>query len=119
MPNEIFYPVGVITAILVFEAHTPHSNNIKTFFGYFKNDGFVKTKNKGRLDTKKLWSSIKDKWLKAYFNKENIAGLCINKTVAYNDEWCAEAYMETDYTTLTEKDFETEIKKYIAFKLGS
>ena len=119
MPNEIFYPVGVITAILVFEAHTPHSNNIKTFFGYFKNDGFVKTKNKGRLDTKKLWSSIKDKWLKAYFNKENIAGLCINKTVSYNDEWCAEAYMETDYTTLTEKDFETEIKKYIAFKLGS
>lgn len=119
MPNEIFYPVGVITAILVFEAHTPHSNNIKTFFGYFKNDGFVKTKNKGRLDTKELWSSIKDKWLKAYFNKENIAGLCINKTVTYNDEWCAEAYMETDYTTLTEKDFETEIKKYIAFKLGS
>ncbi|WP_157148161.1 HsdM family class I SAM-dependent methyltransferase [Brachyspira pilosicoli] len=119
MPNEIFYPVGVITAILVFEAHTPHSNDIKTFFGYFKNDGFVKTKNKGRLDTKELWSSIKDKWLKAYFNKENIAGLCINKTVTYNDEWCAEAYMETDYTTLTEKDFETEIKKYIAFKLGS
>jgi len=37
--------------------------------------------------------------------------------VAAEDEWCAEAYMETDYSTLTQDDFEKELKKYVAFKI--
>ena len=50
-------------------------------------------------------------------NKEDIAGLSINRAVTEIDEWCAEAYMETNYSDLTEKDFEEEIKKYVAFKV--
>lgn len=115
MPSDLFYPVGVVTAILIFEAHIPHSKTEKTFFGYFKEDGFIKVKNKGRMDTKSLWNNIKEKWLKAYFNKENITGLSINKEITSKDEWCAEAYIETDYSTLTEKDFENTIKKYLSF----
>jgi len=38
---------------------------------------------------------------------------CING----NDEWCAEAYMETDYSTLNENDFIDEIKKYISYQV--
>lgn len=32
-------------------------------------------------------------------------------------EWCAEAYLETDYSDLSDSDFITELKKYSAFKV--
>lgn len=32
------------------------------------------------------------------------------------DEWCAEAYMQTDYSTLTEADFIRTVKQYVAFQ---
>ncbi len=46
MPNELFKnsKVGVVTCIMVFEAHIPHPANKKTFFGYFKDDGFYNKK---------------------------------------------------------------------------
>ena len=34
-----------------------------------------------------------------------------------NDEWLAEAYMETDYSTLSEKDFESTLRDYLAYKI--
>lgn len=37
--------------------------------------------------------------------------------VKAEDEWCAEAYMETDYSTLTTESFERELKKYVAFRI--
>jgi type I restriction-modification system DNA methylase subunit len=45
MPSELFYPVGVVTCIMVFSAHLPHNTMKESFFGYFKNDGYEKTKN--------------------------------------------------------------------------
>jgi hypothetical protein len=36
-----------------------------------------------------------------------------------DDEWCAEAYMDTDYSTLAPNDFEEEVKKYAAFQIMS
>ena len=50
MPNDLFHPVGVITCVMVFQAHRPHPVNYKVFFGYFKDDGFRKTKHRGRVD---------------------------------------------------------------------
>ena len=43
MPDDLFYPVGVVTCILVFEANKPNKGR-KTWFGYFKDDGFEKRK---------------------------------------------------------------------------
>ena len=116
MPNDLFHPVGVITCILVFEAHNPHPKNKETFFGYFKNDGFEKRKNKGRLDVNNMWQSIKSKWLETYTNNKSKAGLSITKNINFEDEWCAEAYMETDYSTLSDDDFIKNIKEYVAFQ---
>jgi hypothetical protein len=31
------------------------------------------------------------------------------------DEWCAEAYMETDYSTLCDEDFIRKMRDYAAF----
>ena len=35
--------------------------------------------------------------------------------VTYEDEWLAEAYMETDYSTLSEKDFQGVINSYVSY----
>lgn len=105
MPTDLFHPVGVNTSILIFRAHRPHPKGKKTFFGYFKDDGFVKTKNQGRIDKNGKWEEIKKSWLSAYMNKESIAGLSVMQEVKKNDEWCAEAYIETDYSTIAQEDF--------------
>ncbi len=119
MPNELFHnsKVNVVSCVMVFRAHKPHLENKKTFFGYFKDDGFVKTKNRGRVDADNKWKVIRDRWLSAYSNKENITGFSVMQKVTSHDEWCAEAYMETDYSNLTEKDFINTVKEYIAFRV--
>lgn len=115
MPDDLFYPVGVVTCVMVFEANTPNKGK-KTWFGYFKDDGFEKRKHLGRIDARNKYQSIKEKWLKAYYNGDEIEGLSVKQEVTAEDEWCAEAYMETDYSTLNKKDFERKMKEYIAFK---
>ncbi len=117
MPSDLFYPVGVNTSILVFRAHTPHCESKETFFGYFKNDGFVKRKNKGRVDVYDKWEGIKNEWINLYKNRKSITGLSVMQKVKAQDEWCAEAYMETDYSTIKKDDFILEIKKYMMFKI--
>lgn len=116
MPDELFNPVGVITCIMVFEAQKPHPKNFKTFFGYFKNDGFQKTKHMGRVD-KGGWDKIKAQWLSLYVNREKQIGLSILKEVSAADEWCAEAYIDTDYDALTQDVYADTIKRYLAFRL--
>ena len=115
MPNELFYPVGVITAVMVFQTNKPNKNN-KTWFGYFKDDGFEKRKHKGRIDIKDQWNAIRERWLSSYRNMDEVAGLSIKREVAFNDEWCAEAYMETDYSKITKEDFVKTIKDFVAYK---
>lgn len=115
MPDDLFYPVGVVTCILVFKAKTPHPSLKKTFFGYFKDDGFIKVKNKGRIDQNKHWPDIKKRWMNAYLNKESITGLSVMQEVGATDEWCAEAYMETNYTTLDNDKFIATIKDHLVF----
>jgi type I restriction enzyme M protein len=116
MPDDLFHPVGVITCIMVFDAHKPHPRNFKTFFGYFKDDGFTKTKHMGRIN-KGLWDQIRAQWLDTYMNREKKSGLSVLQSVSANDEWCAEAYMETDYSKITEADFIKAVRDYAIHKI--
>jgi type I restriction enzyme M protein len=118
MPTELFYPVGAVPCIMVFKAHIPHKeNNKKTWFGYWKDDGFSKTKHKGRIDPNDNWDAIKNSWVESYRNREVIAGQSVLQQVSEEDEWCAEAYMQTDYSNMTKDCFSNEVKKYQSFKL--
>ncbi len=119
MPDELFFNsnVGVVSCIMVFTAKRPHPVGKKTFFGYFKDDGFVKRKNKGRIDVQGKWQKIKEKWITAFFNKEDIAGLSVNREVKAVNEWCAEAYMETDYEVLNDDIFSENILLYSSFEI--
>lgn len=117
MPNDLFYPVGVVACIMVFTAHVPHNSDPhhESWFGYWKDDGFRKDKREGRIPTDK-WLKIREEWLDMFRRKE-IAGKSVWKKVGINDEWCSEAYLETDYSDISEKSFENELKKYSYFKL--
>ena len=118
MPPELFYPVGTVTCVMVFRAHKPHvESNLKTWFGFWKDDGFIKTKNLGRVDFYKRWPTIRDHWVESFRNREVHAGESVMQHVTATDEWVAEAYMATDYSTLTKKDFETVMREYGLFRL--
>lgn len=57
----------------------------------------------------------KKKWLANFFNKKIEASFSINKKVTAKDEWCAEAYMLTNYNLLTKTDFENTLLNYSSF----
>jgi type I restriction-modification system DNA methylase subunit len=119
MPDELFFnsKVGVVSCIMVFTAKRPHPRNKKVYFGYYKDDGFVKRKTKGRVDLfQKFEKKIKEDWVTSYMNKEERAGFSVTRLVSADDEWCAEAYMETDYSVLSEDDFIKSVKDFVFFK---
>ena len=118
MPTDLFYPVGTVTCIMVWTARISHADsNKKTWFGYWKDDGFIKTKTKGRIDQNECWIGIRDRWVEMFRNREVHAGESVTQIVSHGDEWCAEAYMETDYSTLKQSDFELVVRNYAMFKL--
>ena len=115
MPNDIFYPTATNVCVMVWEAHKPHDSSVKTFFGYCKDDGFVKRKKLGRVDAFGRWDGIKFEWLKLYKNSESKVGLSAKKEVKHSDEWLAEAYMSTDYSKLNKHDFEATVRDYFSY----
>jgi len=118
MPDQLFYPVGTVTCIMVFTAHRPHATeNRKTWFGYWKNDGFVKTKHKGRIDLNEVWPTIRDRWVEAFRNREVHPGESVLQKVSAVDEWCAEAYMETDYSAIDQQAFDEVVRTYVGYRL--
>lgn len=119
MPDELFYnsDKSVVTCIMVFTAHKPHPKGKETFFGYFKDDGFEKRKNLGRIDAHNKWSKIKEEWLYLYRNKKEVVGKSVMHSVTAKDEWCAEVYMETLYSSIQKSLFEDTIRNYINYEI--
>ena len=107
MPDQLFYPVGVVTIVMLFRAHTP--NEESTFFGYLKDDGFEITRTEGRKDKGK-WIDIRNEMFDLYNNFESKPSKSATELVTGTDEWCCEAYMETDYAEITPEMFMQEMK---------
>lgn len=66
-------------------------------------------------DGNSLWTATEKLWLDLYRNRKEVPGLSVKYKVTYDDEWLAEAYMETDYSTLEEDDFQTTINSYLSY----
>ena len=122
LPNEMFYPGASATACcMIFDLSQRHERtNRDTFFGYFKDDKFIKRKGTGRIEKtdnngKSLWVETEEKWLHLYKNRIAEPGLSVTHKVDENDEWLAEAYMETNYNDLSESDFQNSINNYLAY----
>ena len=119
MPDELFTSskANVVSCTMIFTAHKSHPKNKETYFGYYKKDGFEKRKILGRIDVFGLWEEVKDKWVSNFINRKEELGISLRKVIKSDDEWCAEAYMETDYSIISEKDFEQSVLDYFAFLL--
>ncbi len=115
-PAEMFYPgASAVACCMVFDLGRPHGDDKETFFGYFKDDGFEKRKGIGRVDIKNRWDDIEKEWLSLYEHRETKIGKSITHIVGAENEWCAEAYMETDYSNLCEMNFINTLRDYAAF----
>ncbi|MDR2583307.1 MAG: SAM-dependent methyltransferase [Fibromonadaceae bacterium] len=120
LPPDMFHPGSNANACcMVFILNKPHPKKYETFFGYYKDDGLVKKKNLGRVDTRDKWNLIEQEWLNLYNKRMVKTGISALKSITYEDEWLCEAYMETDYTKLTTKDFQRTINEYLAFIVKS
>ena len=118
MPNSLFESSdkNAVTCILVFEAHKPHNNQVKTWFGYWKDDGFIKTRQQGRVDYYgKYKNRIKREWLDSYFDREERAGYSVLRVVDYENEWLVEPYIETNFEELSDHDFDATMRNYATF----
>lgn len=125
LPPDIFHPGANASACcMVFSLGQRHINSTQdTFFGYFKDDGFVKKKNLGRVEKTKpnssegVWPDIESIWLNLYRKRTSKSALSVTKKVTAKDEWLAEAYIETDYSNITNKDFEKAVREYVSFNI--
>ena len=127
LPNEIFYPGASVSAcMMVFTLGQPHNDpetgepNKATFFGYFKDDAHRKKKTLGRVEqfdenNVSKWKAVEQKWLKLFRNKIVEAGMSAMQEVTHEDEWLVEAYMKTDYSTLTTDDFQQTLNSYLSY----
>lgn len=130
LPAEIFYPgASVCACCMLFTLGQPHvkpDGTVRsTFFGYCKEDGFVKKKNLGRVEqfnkdidgnpTTSKWKEIEAEWLDLFECKAVVDGKSAVERVGADDEWLCEAYMKTDYSTLTEADFQRTLNNYLAY----
>lgn len=120
LPMEVFYPgASVAACCMIFTLGQRHENSkVPTFFGYFKDDGLVKKKNLGRIERYPgAWSEKEQEWLNLYFSRETKKGMSVTKFVTAEDEWLAEAYMETDYSRLISSAFQETLNNYLSFKV--
>lgn len=121
LPNEIFYPgASSVVCCMLFTLGKRHDKSKPTFFGYYKDDGFFKKKNLGRIEKVDKtglgsWSQIEKQWLDLFLKKEEVVGLSALKCIEGKDEWLAEAYMKTDFSKLTNQDFQRTISNYLAY----
>ena len=130
LPTEMFYPgASVCACCMLFTLGQPHvkadGTTRSTFFGYCKDDGFVKKKNLGRVEqfvkdekgnfTISRWKHIEEEWLKLYEEKAVVDGKSAVERITADDEWLCEAYMKTDYTKLTADDFQRTLNNYLSY----
>ena len=118
MPSQLFFDshVGTNTCIMVFKAHIPHDSEKSTFFGRWKEDGFAVVPHNGRKDTGS-WNTIRKMWIDQMDGSATPNEyIWLKKKISINDEALAEAYVKTDYSALTDYDFEIVLKKYSLYK---
>ncbi len=111
MPDQLFPLIGVITCTLMFTAHKPNHEDHETWLAYWKDDGFKLKKTK-RVEVRS-WAETEARWLSTFRKRSVIPKYSVLKHVTENDEWCAEAYLEPDYSELTRKTFQDRVRDYV------
>lgn len=112
-PTDLFYPAATVaTCIMIFKAFEKHNLNKPSWFGAFGDDGFVKRKKQGRIDIglyKEKHAHLLSKY--RYYEEPSFSVL---EKINDKQEWCAEAYMQIDYSNNTKEEFINTIKEYLS-----
>lgn len=123
LPSDLFYPgANAVACCMIFNLGVRHDKAPvkETFFGYFKDDGFEKRKNLGKVEKEDgLWKKIEKNWLELYRTRRTKIGYSVVKQVTAEDEWLAEAYMDTDYSKLKEEDFQKVLNQYLGYLMSN
>lgn len=128
LPGEMFYPgASACACCMVFTLGEKHdkATNEGTFFGYFKEDGFIKRKRIGRVEQidpktgKGVWKMIEKEWLDLYRKRTIKLGMSAVRKVTASDEWLCESYMATPYDDVRTRQFESVQRNYLAFRIQS
>lgn len=128
MNLELFKGIaGTIACIMVFKSGIPHDFSKAVYFGNWKEDGFIWHKTLGRIPDKEhvmysmLPGEYRERWLKS-FGSEGVDDsygiwrkLTREASGECRDEWLWEYFVETDYTLLTQADFEEVVKEYMIY----
>lgn len=130
MSEELFRGIAdTVTCIMVFETGTAHNYNDTVYFGNWKEDGYYWHKVLGMIpdNESRHFSKTPEQYMKLWlksFNNKNIDDEygCWKKLIKNGngicyDEWLWEYFVETDYSKLTQEDFEKNIKQYMIYQL--
>lgn len=121
LPEDLFHnsKVGVVTCAVVVRAHQPHKTGKKTWLAYWRNDGHIKMKGRGRVDKNHSWPDIRARWVAAYQNRDVVSGESVSVSLKPADEWCVEAYLKSDYSQIDKAAVEREMRRYLAYEILS
>lgn len=121
LPEDLFHnsKVGVVTCAVVVRAHKPHNAQKKTWLAYWRDDGHVKTKGRGRIDKNHLWQGINAAWISAYHNRDVEKGKSVSVVLKAANEWCVEAFLQADYSSIDKASVEREMRRYLAYEILS
>jgi type I restriction enzyme M protein len=115
MPDQLFPGVGTITCIVVFTAKKPHPKGYRSWFALWKDDGFKLRKHR-RLERKPgLWDSTEINWVSTFIARQDKLGYSVLKAVTSQDEWCAEKWLETDPSTITQEIINRKVEDFINY----
>lgn len=117
MPDQLFYPTATNTCIMLWTAKIPHNKNNQVYLARIKDDGYVLQKPYGRIDRDEKWEAVKNYWLTSFKDKDIDNYNSVAVKLSPEDEWLAEAYVDTDYSLLSFNDFEQTVKDLIAFEV--
>lgn len=117
LPSDLFAGQNTSTNTCLMVWNSGKSDK-ETYLMNCKDDGFMVLKGK-RFDKKGNWEVVRKGWLSMYLTRYlKKSTLAVAKKLTASDCWLADAYVETDYSQLTEKHFEKTIRDYLAFRIS-
>lgn len=114
--KDTFYNVGVNPCIAIFTAGIAHSENKKSKFINFKNDGYKVSKHIGLVESPQA-KDKKQYLLDVWFNRiESENKFCVETTIEADDEWLHSFYYFNEEIP-SESKFEETIADYLTFEI--
>ena len=118
MPKDLFgTEAHPETLLMIWEAYRPHDITKPVWFASWQDDG-VKSRKKSQETIPAEWTAREQRWLDMYRKQKEIPGESLLQCVGPSEEWCFEAYAQTNYTKLKPGLFLEALVKNLAYSAG-